>query len=129
MSQTFSRREPPNRRLLNVPKPPLGAWLKSFDEPARRDRIYQLGLLTGLRAEADGRFRPANFERGLILDRLVEERRPKKVLELGTGRGLGSFALAAAARAYGSPLEVTTVDLTPITQQQSYALEVAGEAR
>ncbi len=124
------RHHPPlNRRLHMLPNPPLGAWLKSFDDPARRERVHQLGLLTGLRAESDGTFRPANFERGLVLDRLVEERRPKRVLELGTGRGLGAFALAAAARAHNAPLEVTTVDLLPISRPQTYALQSAGEAR
>lgn len=130
MNPPASRRSaPPNRRLLNLPTPPLGEWLKSFDDSARRERVHALGLLTGLRAEKDGSFRPANFERGLVLDRLIEQRKPARVLELGTGRGLGSFAMAAAARTYGSTIEITTVDLTPITQVQSYALEAGGEAR
>jgi hypothetical protein len=123
------RAAPQNRRLLNLPNPPLGEWLKSFDDAPRRERIHGLGLLTGLRGEVDGTFRPANFERGLILDRIVEERRPARVLELGTGRGLGSFALAAAARTYGQTIEITTVDLTPITEPQNYAIQDGGSAR
>src|SRR5204862_673511 len=35
----------------------------------------------------------------------------------------------AAGRAYGTTVEITTVDLTPITQPQSYALEAGGQAR
>ena len=32
-------------------KPELGDWLKNFDDAARRERVWQLGLLTGLRGE------------------------------------------------------------------------------
>jgi predicted O-methyltransferase YrrM len=105
----------------------IGPWLKNFDETTRKDRVYQLGLLTGLRGEKDGTFRPANFERGLVLDRLVELHKPRRVLEIGTGRGLGAFALAAAARAYGSEIEITTADLIPLNTTQDYALELDGK--
>jgi len=111
----------------------LGAWLKNFDEAersgessARRDRVWQLGLLTGLRGETDGTYRPANFERGLILDRIIEIRKPRRILEIGTGRGLGAFAMAAAARAHGVEVEVTTADLIPLTTPQNYAIEIGG---
>jgi predicted O-methyltransferase YrrM len=107
--------------------PALGDWLTHFDDASRRERVWNLGLLTGLRAEKDGSYRPANFERGLVLDRLIELRKPKTVLEIGTGRGLGAFAMAAAARAHGSEIEITTADLIPLEQPQDYALEVAGE--
>ena len=104
----------------------LGQWLSSSREPARIERVWRLGLLTGLRAEPDGHFGTPNFERGLVLDRLVELRKPRAILELGTGRGLGAFALAAAGRAYGVTLEITTVDARPLTSPQEYALEVDG---
>ena len=107
--------------------PQLGEWLKHFDDAARRERIWQLGLLTGLRGEKDGTFRPANFERGLVLDRIVELRKPRTVLEIGTGRGLGAFAMAAAARAYATEIEITTADVIPLAQPQDYALEVNGQ--
>src|SRR5206468_2287711 len=80
-----------------------------------------------LRAENDGTFRPANFERGLILDRIVELRKPRTVLELGTGRGLGAFAMAAAAREYGAEIEISTADLNPPAQPVDYAIEIKGE--
>ncbi len=105
----------------------FGDWLKSFDDAARKERVWKLGLLTGLRGEADGTFRPANFERGLVLDRVVELRKPRQILEIGTGRGLGSFAMAAAGRAYGVDLEITTADILPLSQPQDYALEIAGQ--
>lgn len=107
--------------------PGFGDWLKNFDDPARRERVWQLGLLTGLRGEKDGTFRPANFERGLVLDRIIETRKPRRILEIGTGRGLGAFAMAAAARAYGVDVEITTADIIPLTTSQDYALEVDGK--
>lgn len=107
----------------------LGDWLKNFDDAERRERIWKLGLLTGLRGEKDGSYRPANFERGLVLDRILELRKPRTILEIGTGRGLGSFAMAAAARAYGFEVEITTADIIPLTQAQDYALEVNGERK
>ena len=104
----------------------LGDWLKTFDDPARRERVWQLGLLTGLRGEKDGSYRPANFERGLVLDRIIELHKPRTVLEIGTGRGLGAFAMAAAARAYGSEIEITTADIIALSTPQNYAIEIAG---
>ena len=105
----------------------LGDWLKNFADPARRDRVWQLGLLTGLRGEKDGTFRPANFERGLVLDRIIELRKPRRILEIGTGRGLGAFAMAAAARSHGAEVEITTADIIPPEQPQDYAIEIAGQ--
>ncbi len=105
----------------------LGDWLKNLADAARRERVWQLGLLTGLRGEKDGTFRPANFERGLVLDRIIELRKPRRILEIGTGRGLGAFAMAAAAREHGAEIEITTADIIPPDQPQDYAIEVGGK--
>src|SRR6201994_5179090 len=78
----------------------IGSWLKNFDDPVRKERIWKIGLLTGLRFDKERGYYPPNFERGLVLDRLIETRRPRHVLEIGTGRGLGSFALVNAAKTY-----------------------------
>lgn len=104
----------------------IGTWLKSFADPERRERIWKIGLLTGLRFTKERGFYPPNFERGLVLDRLAELRRPKRVLEIGTGRGLGSFALATAARTHGFECEVETCDLIPPGTPQEWAIEVDG---
>ena len=104
----------------------LGSWLKNFADPVRQERIRQIGLLTGLRFEKERGFFPPNFERGLVLDRLVELRQPKQVLEIGTGRGLGSFAVASAAETYGLECQVETCDLIPPENAQEWAMEVDG---
>jgi predicted O-methyltransferase YrrM len=104
----------------------LGPWLKNFADPIRRERIWKIGLVTGLRYDQERGYYPPNFERGLILDRLVELRRPKRVLEIGTGRGLGSFAIRAAARTYGCECQVETCDLISPEVAQEWAIEVDG---
>jgi predicted O-methyltransferase YrrM len=62
----------------------------------REERVLRIGNLASLR-EKNGKFRKANFERGLLLAGLVEALQPREVLELGTGRGLGAFVMAASA--------------------------------
>jgi predicted O-methyltransferase YrrM len=106
--------------------PSLGSWLKSFDDPARRERIRKIGLLTGLRFDKERGYYPPNFERGLVLDRLCELRHPHRVLEIGTGRGLGSMAMATAAEMYGFECQVETCDLIPPDTVQEWAIEVDG---
>ena len=104
----------------------LGNWIKNFNDPVVKERVWRLGLLTGLRGEKDGTYRPANLERGLLLDRIVQLRKPHAVLEIGTGRGLGAFAMAAAGRAYGVDLSISTVDMIPLNTPQEYAMELEG---
>lgn len=106
----------------------LGPWLRTVrPTDARAQRVLDLGLLTGLKHDARRGYHLANFERGLVLDRLVELRRPRRVLEVGTGRGLGCLALAAAGQAHGAPLHVTTIDLQGPREQQAWPVEVKGE--
>jgi len=105
----------------------LGSWLRNFADPVRKERIWKLGLLTGLRFDKERGYYPPNFERGLVLDRLIETRKPARVLEIGTGRGLGSFAISAAAEAYGAPCEVDTCDLIAPNVAQEWAIEIDGQ--
>ncbi len=105
----------------------IGDWLRAFADPVRKERIWKLGLLTGLRFDKARGYYPPNFERGLVLDRLIEQRRPARVLEIGTGRGLGSFAISAAAETYGVPCEVDTCDLIAPNVAQEWAIEIDGK--
>jgi len=104
----------------------LGKWLKDFADPVRRERIWKIGLLTGLRFNKERGYFPPNFERGLVLDRLAELNRPRNVLEIGTGRGLGSLAIASAAETYGFECRVDTCDLIPPGTAQEWAIEADG---
>lgn len=96
--------------------------LKAGFDPAREERVLRIGNLTGLREE-DGRFRRANFERGLLLDSLVTSLRPREILELGTGRGLGAFVMAAAARGLGQETRITTLDVLAPEAAQHWPIE------
>ena len=86
-------------------------WLPGYDNAETKERIWNLGLLTGWRLKRNDKFGPANFERALVLDRLVEQFCPASVLEIGTGRGLGCLSMAAAAQRCGLSATVTTVDI------------------
>ena len=63
----------------------IPSWLRESVDQDRKDEVFKLGLITGLR-EKRGRYYTPNFERGLILDRLCEILRPEAILEIGTGR-------------------------------------------
>jgi predicted O-methyltransferase YrrM len=98
------------------------AALTPGQDTARENRILSIGALTGLRCE-NGIFRRANFERGLLLDAIVTAARPREILELGTGRGLGAFAAAEAARLAGLTTHITTVDTLTPDQVQHWPIE------
>lgn len=104
----------------------ISDWQQHSDQ-ARIERVRRLGLLTGLRSDKAGGFRPANFERGLVLQRLVSLCQPATVLELGTGRGLGSLSIADAAQMQGLHCEITSVDIVPPNTPQAWAIERNGE--
>lgn len=101
------------------------AALSAGADPGREQRILAIGDLTGLRNE-HGRFRRANFERGLVLDAIVTTLRPREILELGTGRGLGAFSMAEAARSAGFSARIATVDTLTPDHAQHWPIEREG---
>ncbi|MCE9611246.1 MAG: class I SAM-dependent methyltransferase [Chthoniobacter sp.] len=105
---------------------PATGWLQNAANEECRARVWQLGLLTGLKCEEDGIFAPANFERALVLDRLIQLRRPQRILEIGTGRGLGCMSMAASARSHGLAVEITTLDLSPTDLPIRWPIEIDG---
>jgi hypothetical protein len=98
---------------------------RDFD-PVAVERVLEIGRVTGLREEA-GVFRLANFERGLLLYQLVRELGPKRVLELGTGRGLGAFSMVAGAVRDGRSVEITTLDTIESGVAQRWPIERSGK--
>lgn len=108
-------------------EPARADWLRSAANPDCRDRIWKLGLLTGLKAEDDGSFKPANFERALVLDRLIELHKPARILEIGTGRGLGCLGMAESGRVHGAPARITTLDLLSRDTPQRWPIEISGK--
>lgn len=96
------------------------------DSAQRQHRVLRVGNLTGLREE-NGIYRRANFERGLLLDSLVSSLRPERILELGTGRGLGAFVMAEAAKEAGYHPQITTVDVLTADTAQNWPIESDGK--
>jgi len=104
----------------------LPTWLESFDDTERKGRIWEIGLLTGWRHYADGSYGAPNYERGLLVDRIVELTHPATILEIGTGRGLGAIAMVEAGRRYGVDLAVTTIDMLPSGRKQEWPIRREG---
>ncbi len=103
----------------------LASWLRDFNDDAEKARVLEIGQLTGLREEA-GRYFPANFERGLLLREIVRRRRPQRILELGTGRGLGILCMADQVRALDYRAELVSVDLIPAGDTQPWPILMNG---
>ena len=102
------------------------SWLRDFNNGAEKARVLEIGRLTGLREEA-GRYYPANFERGLLLREIVRRRRPQRILELGTGRGLGILCMADQVRALEYQAELVSVDIIPPGTRQHWPILIDGE--
>ena len=104
----------------------LASWLRDFQDDAEKLRVLEIGQLTGLRKKA-GRYYPANFERGLLLREIVRRRRPQRILELGTGRGLGILCMADQVRALDCHAELVSVDIIPPDTRQHWPIFLDGQ--
>lgn len=87
------------------------------------DVFVRLGNLTKLRAVAEGTFVPVNYESGLLLYALVRGFRPRRILEVGTGRGFGCLSMALALLDGGIDGHVVTVDTRAYDEPQDWALD------
>ena len=108
--------------------PQLGEWLKHFDDAARRERVWQLGLLTGLRAEKDGTFPPGEFRAR------PGARSHRRAAQAAHGAGDRHRARArrfrdgrCGSRLWRRRSRSRTADIIPLSQPQDYALEVDGQ--
>jgi predicted O-methyltransferase YrrM len=111
---------------VSASTPALAGWLRSFQDEAEKNRILDFGKLTGLREEG-GRYFPANFERALLLREIIRRTKPRRVLELGTGRGLGILAMADQVQALGYPAELVSVDIIAPAAKQKWPICLDGE--
>lgn len=106
----------------------LIGWLK--DQHAESNlarRLWEIGLLTGWRHRADGSYGPENFERGLLLYRMVAKVRPHRILEVGTGRGFGFLAMATSAEDHGLDTTIDTIDLVSPDTVREWPIQLQGK--
>ncbi len=114
-----------NEGNLQIDKIP--EWIGKFDDPSLKQRVLDTGYLTGWRKYPNGSFGGPNFERAIILDRLVRIIKPGAALEIGTGRGLGCLSMAQSADIYGVNLKISTIDILPPSVKQSWPIRLNGE--
>ena len=100
--------------------------LQGITDPEELGRVLEIGHLTGLKSE-NGLLRGSNFERGLLLRRIIRERRPSRVLELGTGRGFGSICMADCAAKDFPECRIETVDRISGDSPQGWPHEKNGQ--
>jgi predicted O-methyltransferase YrrM len=105
--------------------PSMTELLKETGDPAELARVLEIGRLTGMKLDG-GELRGSNFERGLLLRRIIRDRRPARVLELGTGRGFGSLCMADCALKEFSGCRIETVDRIPGDTPQGWPHEKNG---
>ncbi len=110
---------------MTASPPALATWLRGFQDDAEKTRVLEIGRITGLREEA-GRYYPANFERGLLLREIVRRKRPQRILELGTGRGLGILCIADQVRSLQYSAELLSVDIIPPQSRQHWPIFLDG---
>ncbi len=102
----------------------LSVWLKESRDSALSDEIFRIGAVTGWRRWPSGEFGPSNFERGLLLHRLVKLTGAKDVLELGTGRGFSSICMGMASETYQLNTQITTIDPIGPGKNQEWPMRV-----
>jgi hypothetical protein len=109
-------------RHVDVKDKLLELGRKTPDWPA----IVRLGMLTKLRARPDGSFSQPNFESGLLLQALVHRFRPRRILEIGTGRGFSALCMARALCEVGGEGRILTIDARGFSEPQPWAID-AGD--
>jgi hypothetical protein len=97
-------------RTLNVSHPDWAAFVR-------------IGHLTKLRHDTERGFHPVNYESGLLLYALVARHQPRRILEIGTGRGFGCLCMAQALVDSGLPGTIVTVDVRDYASRQEWPID------
>jgi len=112
---------------MNVDLKELSIWLEESRHLTLSDQIFRLGEVTGWKCWENDEFGPSNFERGLLLHRLVEQIAAKDVLELGTGRGFSSICMGMASETHQLNTQITTIDPIAPGSSQEWPIRVDVE--
>lgn len=100
-------------------------WIRTSVAADEVERVAEFGKLLGMKSKGEALY-GSNFERGLLLRQILREKRPERVLELGTGRGFGTICMADCAVAENLDCVIETVDFIPGDQPQKWPLEKNG---
>ena len=100
-------------------------WLETATRPDEVERVEAIGKLLGLKSDGTVLF-GSNFERGLLLRQILRERRPRRVLELGTGRGFGTICMADCVASEGFDCAIETIDCISEDRPQEWPHEKNG---
>jgi len=87
------------------------------------ESFLELGDLTALRRDTEGRFYRSNYQRGILLYALVATYRPKTILEFGTGRGYGALCMARALVDCGIDGQVYSIDFRRFDEEQDWCID------
>ncbi len=82
-------------------------------------KILKYGNLLGLNY-SNGKYYGSNFERGLLLRQIIRSKKPKRILELGTGRGFGTICMADCIVSEGLNCSIETIDCISASTRQSW---------
>ena len=93
-------------------------------DPARWTACRRLAGWLAFKRAPDGRFHAGHWWRGPLLYSLARRRRPRHVLEFGTGRGYAAACVAQAAVDGVFDCTVWSVDARPGDEPQEWAFEL-----
>ena len=105
----------------------LSVWLAAAKHSTLSEDVLRIGEVTGWRHWGDRQFGASNFERGLLLHRLVELTAAKDVLELGTGRGFASICMGMASVTHKLNMRITTIDPIGPENNQEWPVRLASK--
>lgn len=103
----------------------LQHWLSDGVSPEEKRRVEEIGLITALKKYETNYF-ATNLERGLLLRRLIVQRKPRRILEIGTGRGFGTICMADCAEDKNLSCEITTIDVIDKSTPQTWPRKEGG---
>jgi predicted O-methyltransferase YrrM len=92
-------------------------WLKEKISNDEKQKISEFGNLLGLNYSNDN-FYGSNFERGLLLRQIIRDKKPRNILELGTGRGFATICMAECIKSEGMNCLLETIDCIPFKKKQ-----------
>jgi len=97
--------------------------IPSSNQANRWGQLRDLAKLTALKQAPDGAFHLGHWWRGPVLYSLVQQYKPRNILEFGTGRGYGAACMAQALFDAGLEGTIWTIDILPPEYPQEWPFD------